>query len=367
MKLTLRIVLPLALAVISARASGLARGGVGLLAEYDSNVFGDYWGGGSLNGTAYFDLGLDFDLGFWGLVCGFDYTGDFSTYLQYRDLSQSDHELGLLLWRDADKNGYLAGGGGVEYGVNGPGRNYYNNRFLFGQSEGKIYFSPELLARFSIKLGKQAYFNLPEYECLRFSGELSASAFFPSRTSLTLGGNARWYGYSPGAESLRVPVAIIHLEPGVRATQHLAAGLGLAVEYFGVINRVSTTGPEYQPDTLLTQVFDYSDYRGGSAGCRLTLKAGGAVAAAKARYQFRKFTSLEAFALPSTDTSSLALRQPSGSLRQDKEASFSLEAAFPLAPSVRARAGLEFLDHWSNDPLFDYYRTIASAGLEYDF
>lgn len=357
----------LSVAVLSGGAPGAARGGLGLLAEYDSNVFGDYWGGGGLNGTAYLDLGFDQDLGLGGLALGADYKGDFSTYLQYRDISQSDHDLRLLLWKSAGREGFVAAGPGLEYGINGQGRSYYDNRFVYGAAEGKAYLMPALMLRLAAAYGSQAYPNLPEYDCNRFNGEVSLAAFLPTRTSLTLGGNARWYGYSPGGDSLRVPGSIAHLEPGIRVTQQLASGLGLAVEYFGVINRVFTTQPEYRPDTLLAQVFDYSDHRGGIAGIRLTAKAAGFTAVARSGYQLRSYTSLEAFSLPQTDTASLAARQTSGSLRRDRVSTLGLEVKFPISPQVRAKAGLEYVDHGSNDALFDYYRTMVSAGLEYAF
>jgi hypothetical protein len=346
---------------------GAAAGGMGLLAEYDSNVFGDYWGGGSLNANAYLTLGLDADLGLWGLAIGADYTGDFSTYLQYRDMGQSDHDLRLLLWDSAGKEGYLALGGGMEYGANGQGRLYYNNLFTYGATEGKLYLWPAFLARFSAQLGSQKYPHFPKYDCDRFSGEFSASLFLPSRTSVSVGGQARRFGYSPGADSLKVPKTVHHFEPGVWLTQTLANSLGLSVEYFGLINKVSTASALYTPDTLLIQVEDYSDYRGGAAGARLTARIGKATATASAVYRFLDYTGLGAFELPPADTSSLASRRTTGILRQDRVTSFKLETSLPLSPAVGAKAGLEYKDHWSNDPLFDYYRTILSLGLEYVF
>lgn len=357
----------LVLVFSSVVSMGLAHGGAGLMAEYDSNVFGDYWGGGGLNGTVYLDMEFDKDLGFGGLVLGADYKGDFSTYLQYQDINQSDHDLRLLLWKKAGQHGFLAGGAGMEYGINGAGRRYYDNRFTYGVVEGKGYVLPGLLARFSAAYGTQAYPNLPEYDCRRFSGELSATAFLPSRTSVSVGGNARWYGYAPGADSLTVPGSITHLEPGIRLTQTLTPGLGLAVEYFGSINRVAGAGALYQPDTLMARVNEYSDYRGGVSGAKLTGRIHDITATARAGYQLRDYVSLMAFALPQTDTSSLAARQATGSLRRDRVTTLGLEVRFPLPLAVQAKAGLEYIDHGSNDALFNYYRTIISAGLEYAF
>ncbi len=350
-----------------ALAYGAASGGLGLLAEYDSNVFGDYWGGGSLNAAAYLDLSFDADLGLGGLALGADYKGDFSTYLQYRDMDQSDHDLRLLIWGSAGKEGYLALGGGMEYGANGQGRLYYDNRYAYGVAEGKVYFWPSFLMRFSAQAGPQTYPHLPKYDCDRFCGEFSASLFLPSRTSVTAGGQARRFGYSPGADSLEVPKTVYHVEPGIRMTQALAGNLGISVEYFGLINKVSTASSLYSPDTLLIQVEDYSDYRGGTAGAKLTARLGRATASAGAGYRFLGYTWLRAFELPPSETSSLAGRRPTGSLRRDRAANFRLEANLSLSPSVGARAALEYQDHWSNDPLFDYYRTILSLGLEYDF
>lgn len=348
-------------------ALGLAEGGVGLLAEYDSNVFGDYWGGGSLNATAYLDLGLDADLGVWGLAIGADYKGDFSTYLQYQDMDQSDHDLRMLVWGSVGKNGYLALGGGMELGVNGQGRMSYDNRYAYGMAEGKVYLGPPLLARFTAQMGPQTYPHLPKYDCDRLSAELSASLFLPSRTSVSAGGLARRFGYRPGADTFQVPETVYHLEPGVRLTQTLAENLGLSVEYFGLINKVSTASALYSPDTMLIQVEDYSDYRGGAAGARLTARIGRATAVASGAYRFLDYTGLQAFELPPSDTSSLASRRQTGTLRQDRLSIVKLEASLPLSPAVGARAGLEYSSHRSNDPLFDYYRTILSLGLEYDF
>lgn len=337
------------------------------MAEYDSNVFGDYWGGGSLNATAYLDIGIDAQLGMGGLALGADYNGDFSTYLQYQDMSQSDHDLRLLLWRGVGDDGFLSLGGGMEYGINGQGRSYYDSRYPYGYVEAKVYPWPSFLTKLSAQMGRQSYPHLPKYDADRISGELSASLFLPTRTSLSIGGSARHYSYRPGGDSLSVPEAITHLEPGLRLTQNLTSGLGLSVEYFGLINRVSTISKAYHPDTLLVQVSDYSDYRGGAAGARITARIGAATAAARAGYRFLNYTELEAFARPAADTSSLASRLPTGELRRDRIATLGLDIRHPLSPSVGARAGLEFIDNSSNDGLFDYYRTIMSLGLEYDF
>lgn len=356
-----------AMACGQAFALGVAEGGIGLLAEYDSNVFGDYWGGGSLNATAYLDLGIDAELGVGGLFFGADYQGDFSTYLQYQNMSQSDHDLRLLIWRKAGGEGYMALGGGMEHGVNGQGRFYYDSRYTYGAAEGKAYLSPSFLARFSAQMGRQTYPHLPQYDCRRLSGEISAAVFLPTRTSLAAGALARRFGYTPGADSLEVPSSVSHFEPGIRLTQTLASGLGLAVEYFGLINRVSTAAELYIPDTLLIRVNDYSDYRGGVAGARLTAKIGSTTAVASVGHRFLDYSRLKAFALPTSDTSSLTVRQPTGDLRRDRVSTLGLEASLSISPHVVAKAGLEYIGHRSNDPLFDYYRTIGSLGMEYVF
>ncbi len=346
---------------------GMARGGAGLLAEYDSNVFGDYWGGGSPNATAYLDLALDHDLGHGGLAVGADYYGDVKAYLHYQDDDQSDHEFRLLIWRNAGRDGFVGAGAGLEYSLNGPERGYFDSRYLYGTAEGKFYLLPPLLARFSAAYGNQDHPHLQEYDCRRASGELSATVFLPSRTSVSLVGNARWYGYTPGPDSQKVPESILHLDPGIRLTQSLTARLGLSVEYSGTINRVSTAGQVYQPDTLLFQVHDYSDYRGGTAGTKLTAMLRKATVAVRAGYQFRDYTTLFAFELPRSDTFSMAARLATTALRRDRIETLGVEAGFPLSPNIRTRIGLEFLDHGSNDALFDYHRTITSAGLEYRF
>ncbi len=355
-----------ALVLCPALALGLAHGGVGLLVEYDNNVFGDYWGGSSLKSTAYLDLGLDRSLGLWGLVLRADYKGDFNTYLQYPDMGQSDHDLSLLLWRAAGEDGYLAWGGGMEYMANGAGRVFCDSRYLYGAAEGKLYLGPSLLARFSAQYGPQTYLQLSEYDCQRLSGDLSASLFFPSRTSVSIRGLAKRYIYLQGTDSLKLPRDIYHIEPGLILTQALAPNLGLSVEYSGLINKISTAAASYHPDTLLLSVEDYWDYRGGRARARLTARGRRAGLVLGAGWRFLDYTDLAAYESPGPDTISLARRRSTADRRWDRVRDIVLDQEIPWRPSLKFEAGLEYMDHRSNDLLFDYRRIVLGLGLKYD-
>jgi len=347
------------------------KGSVGVNGEYDSNAYNDSYGGGSVVGTARLDLTTDIDLKLAGMILGADYSGSYSAYLSYLGINQNDHFLKMILWRGLGKDGFVGLGATYGFQLNAADRSAYdtNNSKVIG--EAKIYLAQPVLLKTDGALGRYQYKNLPKYDFDQSIANGSLNFFLPSRTGLVVLAGYKKYDFSPLPADSQVPVNIINLSPGCRASQGFGSNVGLSIEYSYLKNKVTTTSSNYMPDTLLNEVNEYFDYSGSRVEAKITLKLEPAGKLALwSNYTSRSYSQLNAYSLPAADNASILSRQDLGSIRVDRETVFGIDYSSPLSENVgniSLSAGAHYDNNSSNDELYNYKKLLAYAGINYNF
>lgn len=204
------------------------KGSIGVNGEYDSNAYNDSYGGGSLVGTAFLGLTTDIDLKLAGMLLGVDYSGSYSAYLSYLGINQNDHLLKMVLWRGLGKDGFVGLGGVYGFQLNATDRSAYdtNNFKIIG--EAKIYIAQPVLLKTDGALGRYQYKNLPKYNFDQSIANISINLFLPTRTGVAFLAGYKKYDFSPLPVDSQVPVNIINLSPGCRASQGFGSNIGLS-------------------------------------------------------------------------------------------------------------------------------------------
>ncbi|MBU1356025.1 MAG: hypothetical protein KJ620_05615 [Candidatus Edwardsbacteria bacterium] len=347
------------------------KGSVGVNGEYDSNAYNDSYGGGSVVGTARLDLTTDIDLKLAGMILGADYSGSYSAYLSYLGINQNDHFLKMILWRGLGKDGFVGLGATYGFQLNAADRSAYdtNNSKVIG--EAKIYLAQPVLLKTDGALGRYQYKNLPKYNFDQSIANLSLNLFLPTRTGLAVLAGYKKYDFSPLPADSQVPVNIINLSPGCRASQGFGSNVGLSLEYLYLTNEVTTTNSYYMPDTLLNEVNEYFDYSGGRVEAKITLKLNPVGKLTLwSNYTSRSYTQLNAFSLPAADNASILTRQNLGVARLDQETIVGIDYTAPLsegANGIDLGVGVNYINNSSNDELYNYKKLLAYAGFNYNF
>lgn len=346
-------------------------GKLGLAGQYDSNAYNDSYGGGSLAGNASLDLSADFGLPLGGFLFGADYSGGCSGYLSYLGISQTDHQAKALLWHPLGEDGFLGAGASLSMLANAADRSAYNTGSLKAVAEAKAYPAGWLLLRMDGSWGGYKYFNLSRYnfDLLELNG--SATAFFPSRTSVRGFVSLKDYRFSPQPSDSQVPTKITNLSPGIRISQGLRDWLGIAVEYAHLENKLEHNNYYYQPDTLLNQVNEYFDYQGSWSLAKLSLVTGpDSRLDLWGSHTARNYSELQAMGLPVSHFASVLSRQPTGEMRQDRETEMGADFTAPLlqeSEKLYLNLGASYGRNLSNDQLYDCEKLLLYGGITLNF
>jgi hypothetical protein len=358
----------LLICIAAASGWGQIGGTAGGWADYNSNAFNDALGGGTLTMGAFLDLAADRRLGDSPLSLSADYSGSFSAYLSYFGRSHNDHWADALLVVDIGESGYLAAGGSFDLQSNSPDRQFYDNNSVNGMLETRVYLAAPLLLRLEASAGQTSFSYFADYDYRSADATGSLSLFLPSMTSLIPQVTFSNKNYISENDTL-APQKITYLNPSFGFTQSLSRTAGLALTAGYQQNKV-TADSFYMPDTLLREVAEYFDYKGGRFEGKVTIMMPNQLVFF-ATFNNKDFSTLYAYKKAATDTSSPFTRISSGNLRRDRTTEFGTELTMTTSETQEGKSNLvlggSYLINSSNDPYYDYSRFLISAIIEYSF
>ena len=364
--LLLTLLSVLGTAFAGAQISGTA----GAWTDYNSNVFSDASGGGTLTLGAFLDLAADWPFGNSPLSISADYSGSYSAYLSYLGRSHNDHLADALLVLDIGKDGYAGLGGSFGAQLNSADRKFYDNSSMAAILESKIYLAQPLMLKLDGAIGKTTFSSLKNYDFNNTNISGSLNLFLPTKTALIGLADYSRKNYLSDNDTL-APQNIVFFSPRIKFTQALGQTVGLALSFGTQQNKVSADS-FYTPDTLLREVAEYFDYKGIRAEAQLTfLTPGDNKVVAYGSYNNKDFSSLYAYQKAGSDTSSPFSRTRSDVLRKDTITGLGVELTLGLGESAEKNSSLvlggNYLINSSNDPYYDFSRLLLSATFEYGF